>query len=103
MNSEAKKKIIEQMLRKRGYALSAVCAELEITRPTLMRYLTQPMRMDGFMRKHIASILGIEVDTIDDIVNGEYNYTQDSFEHILSLIQPIADAKVNEQIESTTC
>jgi lambda repressor-like predicted transcriptional regulator len=102
MNSEAKKKIIEQMLRKRGCSLSAVCAELEITRPTLMRYLTQPMRMDGFMRKKIAAMLGIQVDTIDDIVNGEYNYTQDSFEHILSLIQPLAHVTTDEQIESVT-
>ena len=90
------------MLRKRGYALSAVCAELEITRPTLMRYLSQPMRMDGFMRKQIAGILGIEVDTIDDIVNGEYNHTLESFEHILSLVQPMPNV-TNEQIESVTC
>jgi predicted XRE-type DNA-binding protein len=101
MNTEAKKKIIEQMLRKRGYPLSAVCAELEITRPTLMRYLAQPMRMDGFMRAQIAKILSIEVDTIDDIVNGEYTNTLDSFEHILSLVQPMPQMQ-NEGQESVT-
>jgi hypothetical protein len=89
MNTENQKKILEQMLRKRGINITTLCAKMDMTRPTLMRYLSEPMRMNGYMRKELSYNLGVGVDLIDDIVNAGVPYTQDWVEHIMYLIQPL--------------
>lgn len=78
-----KKKLFEAMLRARGITKQYVFMQMNITRPTLIKILNEPMYMNGRQRKKFANILGIDVSFLDSIINYEKELSQLDVEHIL--------------------
>lgn len=84
MTQRKKNNTLSRLFRMKGIRLTDFETQLGITRPTAIKYRDFPESMDGTHRALLASWkkLGMDIDTIDDICNGELNE-----ENILVYIQ----------------
>lgn len=91
------KTMIEQLIRKRGLKIKDALEILSITRPTYLRYVNEPMYMNGYQRKQFANMLGIPSQYMDAICNGVVKYGSETF---ISLIEEIQSLKQKQNENS---
>lgn len=86
MNSR-KKWVIERMLRKRGVTKQYTLEQMEISRVTLLSYLRNPMKMNGYQRQALAQILGIKIELINRVCDSRQTMGLSEIQKIIDKIQ----------------
>lgn len=65
-------KNLRQLLRHRRLKRTDVSRILNVSLPTATRYLSDPMRMDGYQRRAMAELLQIEEAQLHEVLSRSY-------------------------------
>lgn len=86
-----KKILIEKMIRRRQLCKVDIMYYLNITRPTLLKLLSDVNLLNGYQRYKLAELLCVDVSIIDCLINSNDKELIELTEVFLNLIKPIAD------------
>ena len=75
---------LERLIRARGMTKLALAQALDITRPTLNRMLADPRRMRGDTRQQLAQVLLVNINLLDDLINGASTYTPQTITDLIT-------------------
>lgn len=62
--------VLQQLQRLYGLTDNDIVERTKLTKPTVRKYIRQPLEMRGHDRKKLAKVFDIPIDKMDDIVNG---------------------------------
>lgn len=66
-----KKSLLRNVVRIYGITIVRIAEELEVSQPTVDKFMQQPMLMRGTHREKLAKMLQVSIEQMDDIVNGK--------------------------------
>jgi transcriptional regulator with XRE-family HTH domain len=70
MNMEKATTPLKSAIYFNGYSMKEFAKKADISIVTLRKYVNEPSRMNGDMRKKVSEILQVDIETVDAICNG---------------------------------
>lgn len=97
MNSNQHAFLLRQMIRRRHLTIYRLADRIGVSRVTMGKVIKDPLKMSGYLRRKVSCELGVPVEVIDALINGNGPTKPEHIELVMQLIKPIPPE--NEQME----
>lgn len=89
MRDEKLRYLMRQIIRRRGVTIVRLADRLGISRVTMAKLVKDPLKMSGYVRRHFAAEIGLPVELLDDLVNGNLPTDAKALATLMEIIQPV--------------
>lgn len=83
------------MVRRSGIPQKLIAERMNISVPTLRKYLAMPETMTGIRRKQLAKVLRADIRLMDAVANSPQSLSIEDAENLVEQIKPNQHEKVH--------